>query len=193
MRRTWVWMPRIHKILGMVAHVCDPRASTEIGEGWGAGEFQEAHGLARLASTVPKNRRHLKQSRRQVPTPKVVVWVPHICHGMRTPLLSNTNIHATHTEKVRKKNKTKSSACESEGQRWEEVHHLDLHFIVEAHAKLARTYSYIMCPWRNGDKERPQHASACHVLKLTKEMLLTRFKLKTKRLRNVYFEWFPTS
>jgi hypothetical protein len=103
--RTQDWMPRIHKIPGMVAHVCNPRAPTAKGEGWGAGEFQEAHQPASSAYTLPKKRPHLKQSGRQGPTPKAVIWIPHICCGMHTPTFSNTNIHATHTEKVRKKKK----------------------------------------------------------------------------------------
>ena len=117
-------MPRIHKIPGMVAHVCNPRAPTAKGEGWGAGEFQEAHQPASSAYTLPKKRPHLKQSGRQGPTPKAVIWIPHICCGMHTPTFSNTNIHATHTEKVRKKKKkrqTESSVHSSAGQTWKKA------------------------------------------------------------------------
>ena len=77
--RTQDWMPRIHKIPGMVAHVCNPRAPTAKGEGWGAGEFQEAHQPASSAYTLPKKRPHLKQSGRQGPTPKAVLAVAWMC------------------------------------------------------------------------------------------------------------------
>lgn len=108
----------------MIAHVCNPRASTVNGEGWGAGEFQEAHGPASSWTHRAKEE-----------TSSQTEWNTRAdsqgCHLSSTHLSWPAHAHALkhkrscHTyresKKKYKEGRLSPSVHESEGQTWEEA------------------------------------------------------------------------